>query len=147
MKSSYKFNLTLILSVVAVFFFSATVLADWRDDAKVINVSGGDMFFMESLLTESILDSDDDRPSSIELMIPDVTASLEAMPDSLYSKVEKFYAVKPCVRPDTAPQASLEEILEWIDELWESGVMKEAGTTYAEYIEFREAIKESASLY
>ena len=43
--------------------------------------------------------------------------------------------------------ASLSEILHWIDELWESGIMKEANTTYEEYIEFREAIKESALLH
>ena len=42
MKSAYKFKLTLILSVVMFSFFSVSVLADLREDAKVIGISGGE---------------------------------------------------------------------------------------------------------
>jgi alpha-tubulin suppressor-like RCC1 family protein len=42
MKSTYKFNHSLILSVVMFSFLSVSVCAYWRDDAKVIKISGGE---------------------------------------------------------------------------------------------------------
>jgi len=78
------------------------------------------------------------------LMIPDVVASLEAMPDSMFAKVEKFYSVTPASQPVymSAQQkaASVSEILEWLDVSWEKGDIKDY-LTYKEYLEFRESIK------
>jgi len=77
-------------------------------------------------------------------MIPDAIASLKAMPDSMYAKVEKFYAVTPASQPVymSAQQraASVSEILEWLDDLWEQGELQDY-LTYEEYIEFRESIR------
>ena len=70
------------------------------------------------------------------LMLSDISESLEAMPDSMYSKVEKFYSVTPASQPVyvSAQQraASVEEILDWLDESWEKGDIKPSGTWYLE---------------
>jgi hypothetical protein len=71
------------------------------------------------------------------------------MPDSLYSKVEKFYAVnpdQPVYMSALQRAAFVTEALEWIDGLWQSDELQDH-LTYEEYIEFRESIKESVSLY
>jgi len=72
------------------------------------------------------------------------------MPDSMYAKVEKFYTVTPASQPVymSAQQkaALVTEALEWLDDLWEEGEIQDY-LTYEEYLEFRESVKESASLY
>ena len=77
------------------------------------------------------------------LMLSDISESLEAMPDSLYSKVEKFYSVNPYV-PARQKIASVPEILDWLDGLWEQGEIQNY-LTYAEYLEFCESIEDSIS--
>jgi len=41
------------------------------------------------------------------------------------------------------PQPDVQELLEWLDELWQTGDLKEI-MTYDEYLEFRKAVEESA---
>ncbi len=84
------------------------------------------------------------------LMLSDISESLEAMPDSMYAKVERYYEATPASKAVymTAQQkaASVSEILEWLDDLWEQGELQDY-LTYEEYLEFRESVKESASLH
>jgi parallel beta-helix repeat protein len=81
------------------------------------------------------------------LMLSGISESMNEMPDSLYAKVEKFYTVTPAAQPVySSPQQKaefVEDALEWLDDLWESGQIKDC-MTYQEYLEFCEAIKLSA---
>jgi len=75
-------------------------------------------------------------------MIPDVLASLEAMPDSLYAKVERYYAVAPAQPVYLSPQqraAVIADMLSWLDETWLAGDFEQQ-TTYDQYLAFRQAL-------
>jgi hypothetical protein len=63
---------------------------------------------------------------------------------SLGSDFVKLEIPQPIYISAQQKPISVSEMLDWVDELWESGVMKEANITYEEYIEFREAVKLSA---
>jgi parallel beta-helix repeat protein len=107
--------------------------APWGKGLPFFCMGGGGMF-----VSESFFAGDD-------LMFSDICESLDAMPDSLYSKIEKFYAVTPASQPKSPQQRSalISELLEWLDGLWESGELQDY-LTYEEYLEFRESIKQSA---
>ena len=81
-------------------------------------------------------------------MLPDVAASISAMPDSVYARAEKFYAVNAFNNVHAIRQAAKEmaefdamELVEFLDKLWESGELKEYQTE-AEYLEFRKYLLE-----
>jgi hypothetical protein len=76
-------------------------------------------------------------------MLSDISESFGAMPDSLYAKVEKFYAVNPS-RQVSAQQITelFFDTLEWLDDLWEQGELQDY-LTEEEYLDFLESIKES----
>jgi len=63
----------------------------------------------------------------------------------LLEETAAFYALEPTTAAKSQPQeiepVDLEEILEWLDELWLGGDLKEA-LTEDEYLEFRKAILE-----
>lgn len=80
-------------------------------------------------------------------MIPDAAQSFDAMPASLAAKVGKFYAINAfntasALRAQAAnqPQYSIDEIIEWLDEIWLYEDLADY-ITEAEYLEFRESIK------
>jgi parallel beta-helix repeat protein len=123
--------------------------APWGSGFSLLCMGGGEMSLSESVSPQLYVGGY--YPGG--LMLSDISESLDAMPDSLYSKVEKFY-MSPTVSPQASlgvlsPQQSaalIEELLEWLDELWEQGDIKES-MTYEQYIEFRDSIKESTPLY
>ena len=110
--------------------------APWGDNFSFLGMGGGDDMSGLSFA------SDEGRATSDGLMIPDVAASLEAMPDSLYAKVERFYTVAPAQPVYLSPQeraAIVADMLAWLDEIWLSGDL-EGQMTYEDYLAFREAL-------
>jgi hypothetical protein len=76
------------------------------------------------------------------LMFPDVIDSLNAMPPSLYAKLEKFYTAQP-PRPVYLSRAQraavIADMLNWLDQTWLSGDLNQA-ITYDQYIQFRQTL-------
>jgi len=114
---------------------------------------GGEGFGEEMFMSESFFASDEARPTGDQLMIPDAMQSLAAMPQRIAKKAQKFYSVNAFNNIHTRQQQaqadiqikqlSIEELLEWLDGLWQSGDLSEV-MTYEKYLEFREAIQKAA---
>jgi len=115
--------------------------APWGDNFSFLGM-GGDGFGGETFASESLFTSDEGPATGDELMIPDVVASLEAMPDSLYARVEKFYTVASAQPVYLSPQqraAIIADMLTWLDETWLTGGLYEQ-ITYDQYIAFRASL-------
>jgi alpha-tubulin suppressor-like RCC1 family protein len=123
---------------------------------------GGDGGFdMESMALEasavSLADSETTiaQAASDSLMLPTAQASLLARPERLVVKSQKFYDVTPANTISALQKAEeakrpridkdvIKEMLEWLDEMWISGVFKEV-MTEEEYLEFRKLVMESGN--
>jgi hypothetical protein len=66
--------------------------------------------------------------------------------DSFSSSSLKLELPQPVSMSAEQMNFSVSETLDWLDELWEQGDIKEY-LTYEQYLEFRESIEESISLY
>jgi hypothetical protein len=118
--------------------------APWGNNFLFMRMAGGGGHMLTKSLTADYSIAVSPRTSAIGLMIPDVTTSLESMPDSTYEKVGKFYKADAYEQAYISPRqraALIADMIDWLDELWESGEVGDM--TYQDYIEFREAIKSS----
>ena len=88
-----------------------------------------------------------------ELMMLDAETSLATRPERLTTKSEKFYTVNAFntvsalqkaeqAEKEIIKEVDIKEILEWLDEIWLDGDLKES-MTEEQYLEFRKAIEES----
>jgi parallel beta-helix repeat protein len=131
----------------------------WDEGWMMAMGGSGRMFSLESMsLMESNLSVESYEKiaskKSSDALILSTADSLRKRPERLLLKSQKFYDITPD-KTISAKQRELaalktkvdiKEILQWLDGIWLSGDLGE-DMTYEQYLEFREAIKESASLY
>ena len=119
----------------------------WLTDSWMESMAAGGIGFggLESMSLASFSLELETLPSSPadDLMLSTAAESLEAMPESLAAKVQKFYDITPAATVSAAQQQiDAEEMLEWLADIWLSGELDET-ITEAEWYEFVEDVKKA----
>jgi len=119
--------------------------AGWEEEMQWMMMGGGGMGFgLESIILESsktALTSDRDA-----LMLSTASESLEARPERLVAKSQKFYDITPATtisgRRKTLEieKIDIKKILKWLDDIWLNEEVRKV-ITEDEWREFVEAVK------
>lgn len=119
--------------------------AGWEEEMQWMMMGGGGMGFgFESIILESsktALTSDRDA-----LMLSTASESLEARPERLVAKSQKFYDITPATTISGKRKAleiekiDIKKILKWLDEIWLNEEVRKV-ITEDEWREFVEAVK------
>jgi hypothetical protein len=139
------------------------VIGNYRASTMQMSMGGGggsmlksmgfgleSLSLMESSLSASSIGKAVSVGKDTDLMLS-VFQSQKARPERLRAKSQKFYDITPETTISAKQKqldamkidpASIKEILEWLDEIWLNGDLKES-MTEEDYLEFRKAIEES----
>lgn len=125
--------------------------ADWLwqktvGEGWMLSMSGGDGKMMTGLAPTFMVGVGPD------LMLSTAAESLAKMPRRLADKSRKFYCLTPATTISAkqkeleslkaADKTDLKELLNWLDEVWLSGELKDS-MTEDEYLEFRKLVEQS----
>jgi hypothetical protein len=133
------------------------VIGNYRASSSQMSMGGGGSGFgLESMSLETTLSIESSKTVSASnkdaLMLLTATESLNARPERLTAKSQKFYNITPdaiaklqTVRPKPPTKRELYELhmelLKWLDEIWLNGQLE--SWTEDEYLEFRKSIEDS----